>query len=163
MQPDAMEREDYFKHHFYNMVHLYAQGQCYIMSIDLARFVAQEAAAITYVSRRNDKTLYPKQFKAMARYNYTEGHEDHDVSAMAFHSPHPIQFQLLDRYQKFWRHPIKNQKNVKMQQRWDTEIERIERWVPLHHNKPMQGMYKDPYGWWFPLNHTIVEDDTETE
>lgn len=160
MKEKDIAREEYFKHHYFNNFHLYAQGQCYILSVDLARFVAKEAAAISYI-RHRPKEIDPHTYQSSSRYNYTESHEDHDISAMAFHSPFPIQFQFFNRYQKFWRHPIKNQKNVKLVHRWDTEIERINKWIPLHQNEAMEGYWMEANGWLLPLNQTWVDDPGE--
>ena len=40
---------------------------------------------------------------------YCEGHEDHDISAMAFHSPHPIKLMVIGRSHRFWEHPVKGE------------------------------------------------------
>jgi len=50
---------------------------------------------------------------------------------MAFHSPNPIQFQFLSRYQLFWRHGIKNRKGLNARDVWKSEKERISQWVSL--------------------------------
>jgi hypothetical protein len=79
--------ESYFGNH-YEGVHLYIAGQFYLMSTDLAKFVGQEA-----------KNAKP----------YCEGHEDHDISAMAFHSTTPIHMIPISRKQRFWEHPVKGE------------------------------------------------------
>jgi hypothetical protein len=81
--------EEFFKAQYGKVMHLYAAGQCYILSRDLAETVVLEA---------------PKS------HVYREGHEDHDISAMAFHSTKPISFHLLSLPQQFWRHPVKRYK-----------------------------------------------------
>jgi Galactosyltransferase len=95
-------REEYFKSKYGKVMHLYAAGQCYIMSRDLAETVVMEAPTSEA---------------------YREGHEDHDISAMAFHSPKPISFHLLSLAQQFWRHPVKRFKN------------RVRMWRTLWHNE----------------------------
>jgi Galactosyltransferase len=66
MEKDHSKKsEPYFNKH-YSSMHLYAAGQMYIMSHDLVNGVAHVAA--------NDEDMI----------KYTEGHEDHDVSTMAF-------------------------------------------------------------------------------
>jgi len=88
------ERARYESHwgNEYDGVHLYVAGQCYIMSTDLAEFVAGEA---------------PFSRFRVAAGGYLEGHEDHDVSAMAYHSPKPINLITVGKSQRFWEHPVK--------------------------------------------------------
>lgn len=80
--------ESYFGNNFEG-VHLYVAGQIYIMSTDLAKFVGEEAL-------RN-------------KCSYCEGHEDHDISAMAFHSDQPIKLLTVGRSHRFWEHPVKGE------------------------------------------------------
>lgn len=80
--------ESYFGNHFEG-VHLYVAGQIYLMSTDLAKFVGQEALR--------------------SNCSYCEGHEDHDISAMAFHSPDPVKLVVVSRKQRFWEHPVKGE------------------------------------------------------
>jgi hypothetical protein len=86
-------------------VHLYLAGQCYLMSYDLCKFVAEEA---------------PFSKTRIGKGGYIEGHEDHDVSAMVFHSPTPVHMITIGKSQRFWEHPVKGQP------RW-TRIEKRER------------------------------------
>ena len=58
------------------------------MSADLAAAVAREAP--------NSR-------------GYVEGHEDHDISAMAFHAPDPVHMITIAKYQRFWEHPVKGE------------------------------------------------------
>ena len=81
---------------------MYAAGQCYILSRDLAETVVAEAP------------------KSLA---YREGLEDHDISAMAFHSTKPISFHLLSLQQQFWKHPVKRYKA------------KVRQWSTLWHNE----------------------------
>jgi len=83
---DQARYEGYFGKNFEG-IHLYVAGQFYMMSTDLARFVGQEALA--------------------NKCSYCEGHEDHDISSMAFHSPNPINLMVISRPQRFWEHPVK--------------------------------------------------------
>jgi Galactosyltransferase len=101
-------REEYFKSKYGKVMHLYAAGQCYILSRDLAETVVLEA---------------PKSQV------YREGHEDHDIGAMAFHSAKPISFHFLSLQQQFWRHPIKRTKKRVMQWRtfWHNENVRLKK------------------------------------
>jgi hypothetical protein len=87
-EADRNRYESYFGNNFEG-VHLYVAGQFYIMSTDLARFVGQEA--------RTNKC------------SYCEGHEDHDISAMAFHSPDPVKLTVIGRSHRFWEHPVKGE------------------------------------------------------
>jgi len=76
----------------YDGVHLYLAGQCYFMSTDLAGFVATEA---------------PFSRARVAKGGYIEGHEDHDISAMVYHNPSPINLITIGKTQRFWEHPVK--------------------------------------------------------
>ena len=80
-------------------------GQCYLMSLDLCQHVAMEA---------------PFSRVRVAEGGYIEGHEDHDVSAMAFHSPNPVHMLTIGKSQRFWEHPVKGQP------RWERIIQREE-------------------------------------
>eukprot|EP00797_Seminavis_robusta_P001191 Sro1074_g238300.1 n/a (322) ;mRNA; r:19572-20537 len=96
------ETEDFFKNSFGKVFHLYAAGQCYILSRDLVHTVVLEAPH---------------------SHAYQEGHEDHDISAMAFHSSKPISFHFLNLQQQFWRHPVKRYKK------------KVRYWRTLWHNE----------------------------
>jgi hypothetical protein len=87
-EEERIRYESYFGNNFEG-VHLYVAGQLYIMSTDLAKFVGQEALE--------------------NKCSYCEGHEDHDISAMAFHSPDPIKLLVIGRKQRFWEHPVKGE------------------------------------------------------
>lgn len=76
----------------YDGVHLYLAGQCYLMSADLAAFVAEEA---------------PFSKVRVAKGGYIEGHEDHDIAAMVYHNPSPITLVTIGKSQRFWEHPVK--------------------------------------------------------
>ena len=94
MEPDMLHRKESFWGNEYEGVHLYLAGQLYLMSTDLAAFVAQEA---------------PLSKRRIATGGYIEGHEDHDISAMIFHSPLPIHMISIGKTQRFWEHPVKGQ------------------------------------------------------
>jgi len=87
-EEERIRFESFFGNNFEG-VHLYIAGQIYMMSTDLAKFVGQEALA--------------------SNCSYCEGHEDHDISAMAFHSPHPVKIVAVGRKQRFWEHPVKGE------------------------------------------------------
>lgn len=87
-EEERIRFESYFGNNFEG-VHLYVAGQLYIMSTDLAKFIGQEALE--------------------NKCSYCEGHEDHDISAMAFHSPEPIKLLVIGRKQRFWEHPVKGE------------------------------------------------------
>lgn len=87
-EQERIRFESYFGQNFEG-VHLYVAGQIYILSTDLARFVGKEA----YTNNCS----------------YCEGHEDHDISAMAFHSPEPIKLMVIGRNHRFWEHPVKGE------------------------------------------------------
>ena len=92
-QADLARYESYWGNEF-DGVHLYLAGQCYLMSYDLCKFVAQEA---------------PFAKTRIGKGGYLEGHEDHDVSAMVYHSPTPIHMITIGKSQRFWEHPVKGQ------------------------------------------------------
>jgi len=88
-EEERIRYESYFGNN-YEGVHLYVAGQIYIMSRDLAKFVGQEALA--------------------NKCSYCEGHEDHDISAMAFHNTkEPIKLLVIGRSHRFWEHPVKGE------------------------------------------------------
>ena len=132
-QTDAdHERVESLYENQYNRVHVYFGGQLYIMSIDLAQSITQEAI-------RSNCT-------------YCEGVEDHDIASIAFHATskgsndnnnigddhhHPKNANLLQpqqeqplikllfvgRHQQFWEHPIKT--NDEWEVIWQRERQRI--------------------------------------
>eukprot|EP00339_Tiarina_fusa_P018611 CAMPEP_0117019286 /NCGR_PEP_ID=MMETSP0472-20121206/14825_1 /TAXON_ID=693140 ORGANISM="Tiarina fusus, Strain LIS" /NCGR_SAMPLE_ID=MMETSP0472 /ASSEMBLY_ACC=CAM_ASM_000603 /LENGTH=396 /DNA_ID=CAMNT_0004724221 /DNA_START=171 /DNA_END=1361 /DNA_ORIENTATION=+ len=91
--PADMSRLESFWGNEYDGVHVYT-GQMYLMSTDLAAFVATEA---------------PMSRTRIGPGGYLEGHEDHDLSAMVFHSPTPIHMVTIGKTQRFWEHPVKGQ------------------------------------------------------
>ena len=56
--------------------------------------------------------------------SYLEGHEDHDIAAMVFHSSQPVHMITVQRKQRFWEHPVKGQPRWK--RIWSREIARME-------------------------------------
>ena len=66
-----------------------------MMSTDLTAFVAAEA---------------PFSRVRIREGGYIEGIEDHDISAMVFHSPSPINLLTIGKSQRFWEHPVKGRK-----------------------------------------------------
>ena len=92
LSSDKVEKQEpYFKSQ-YSSLHLYAAGQMYILSSDLAKGVA-------HVADTEDP-------------HYKAGHEDHDVSTMAFLAlkeevDKPIKFIMLPYSDPFWNHPLK--------------------------------------------------------
>ena len=87
-EAERIRFESYFGNNFEG-VHLYVAGQIYIVSTDLAKFIGQEALT--------------------NKCSYCEGHEDHDISAMAFHSPEPVKLVVIGRSHRFWEHPVKGE------------------------------------------------------
>jgi Galactosyltransferase len=87
-EKERIRLESYFGN-VYEGVHLYVAGQLYIMATDLAKFVGKEALENSC--------------------RYCEGHEDHDISAMAFHSPEPVKLVCVGRSHRFWEHPVKGE------------------------------------------------------
>jgi Galactosyltransferase len=105
----------------YDGVHLYVAGQLYIMATDLAKFVGKEALS--------------------GKCSYCEGHEDHDISAIAFHSPEPIKLVVIGRTHRFWEHPVKGEPRWK--RIWAREQARMSK-------QPFEGRY-------FTTNSTLVD------
>jgi hypothetical protein len=103
--PQRKPSEEYFTEKYGKDLHLYVEGQIYIMSRDLAAFVAKEAAQHTQ--------------------SYREGHEDHDISAMAFHSPKPIKLIIIALEQRFWQHRVKLKLGSNFHRIWDNEMARM--------------------------------------
>ena len=93
-------------------IHLYAMGQCYILSPDMARTIFETAA-------QRDDIPYIKESMMNI--------EDHDASLFAFSSEKPMQLILLDGPNMFWKHPVKRKdKKIKeWQATWDNEIDRM--------------------------------------
>ena len=87
-EAERIRYESYFGNNFEG-VHLYVAGQMYMVSTDLAKFIGKEAL-------KN-------------KCSYCEGHEDHDISAMAFHSPEPVKLVVIGRSHRFWEHPVKGE------------------------------------------------------
>ena len=87
-EKERIQFESFFGNNFEG-VHLYVAGQMYILATDLAKYVGKEA--------REGKCTY------------CEGHEDHDISAIAFHSPEPIKLVVVGRSHRFWEHPVKGE------------------------------------------------------
>jgi hypothetical protein len=87
-------RKDSFWGTEFEGVHLYVAGEMYFMSLNLCQFVAYEA-------------VYSKDRVDVG--GYLEGHEDHDIAAMVFHSPTPIQMVTIGESQRFWEHPGKGE------------------------------------------------------
>lgn len=87
-EEDKIRYESYFGN-TYEGVHLYVAGQIYMVATDLAEFIGKEALE--------------------NKCSYCEGHEDHDISAMAFHSPEPIKLTVIGRPHRFWEHPVKGE------------------------------------------------------
>jgi hypothetical protein len=78
-------------------------GQCYILSHDLAAAVAKEAPNSA---------------------SYVEGAEDHDISAMAFHTPIPVHLIVIAKSQRFWEHPVKGE--TRWKRIWKRESSRMQ-------------------------------------
>ena len=112
-------------HEQYQNVHLYLAGQNYMLSQDLATYVSQvEAKRIldsASSSTTDEENENGKQHQMTAR--YLEGHEDHDISSMAFHSSRPIQLIVISQSQRYWEHPVKGTK--RWERIWDRETSRM--------------------------------------
>lgn len=87
-EKERIQYESFFGNNFEG-VHLYIAGQLYIVSKDVAKFIGKEALE--------------------GNCTYCEGHEDHDITTMAFHSPEPLKLTVIGRHQRFWEHPVKGE------------------------------------------------------
>jgi hypothetical protein len=95
------------------LLHLYVEGQWYLMSPDLARTVQQQAV------------LGPEETQ-----KYIAGHEDHDVSAMAFHSERPINLIIVSMQQRHWLHNVKiSLGNGRWNRLWERETKRMHQYA----------------------------------
>jgi hypothetical protein len=74
------------------------------MSPDVSHFVSQEA-------RRSNCS-------------YCEIPEDHDISAMVFHFPEPLNLVLIGQHQRFWAHPVKLRHVAEWDRIWADETVR---------------------------------------
>jgi hypothetical protein len=86
------DKDEQHERHFwdnYNAVHNYAGGKLYMLSTDLAGAVADEARSM------------------QGNCLYCTGHEDHDISTMAYHTMRPVKFLMLGTHQEFYKHPVK--------------------------------------------------------
>lgn len=124
--PENEPAEGYFIEKYGKDLHLYVEGQCYIMSKDLAQTVVQEAAALG--GGGGAQPQQPQQ-------TYLEGHEDHDISAMAFHSDKPIKLVIIALEQRFWQHRVKLKLGSNFHRIWDNEIARMKALVESEQTK----------------------------
>jgi Galactosyltransferase len=102
-EAERIRFESYFGNN-YDGVHLYVAGQVYICATDLAKFIGQEALE--------------------NKCSYCEGHEDHDISAIAFHAPEPVKLVVVGRSHRFWEHPVKGEPRWK--RIWAREQARVQ-------------------------------------
>lgn len=109
-------KEAYFVQKYGRNLHLYVQGQFYLMSLDLARTVVHEARD------PHNRALY-------------EGHEDHDISTLAFRSEQPIHLIVLALEQRFWKHRVKLKLGFNWHRIWDEEISRLQQVVAATQSK----------------------------
>ncbi|CAB9501274.1 expressed unknown protein [Seminavis robusta] len=117
---DREELEGFFGADFEG-VHLYLAGQCYILSINLARVVMKESKVL------DEKKIRLAENPPKIKRNYTsylEGHEDHDIAAMVFHSLEPVHLITVGRKQRFWEHPVKGE--PRWRRIWHREVARME-------------------------------------
>lgn len=115
--PERPEKENDAKESYFNRrystLHLYAAGQMYIMSTDLAKGVGEVCSNLPQTRE------------------YVEGHEDHDVSMMAFLAlqdkmDYPIKLIIIALDNPWWKHETKLRYGVrKWRKSWDAEIDRM--------------------------------------
>jgi hypothetical protein len=56
--------------------------------------------------------------------SYVEGFEDHDISAMAFHTDIPVHMIVIAKRQRFWEHPVKGK--TRWRRIWNRESARMQ-------------------------------------
>ena len=114
-------REDLLMSNYRASLNLFAEGQLYILSKDLAKGVADQARI--------------HQWK-----NYATIHEDQDVAFLAFlaaaanstatttssSTSTQLTIKAVSDTQRFWVHPIKQKNKKRFFNRWNNEIERME-------------------------------------
>lgn len=115
---DEAKEIHFIKH--WTWVHIYAAGEMYILSTDLAKSTVQ------FIE------MNPVMKDIGNARNYLAGHEDHDVSTFAFisanESKDPMTLVMIPRDQKWWRHPLKRKgKGNRWTKTWRLEQERIKR------------------------------------
>jgi hypothetical protein len=103
--------EEYFIKKYGQDLHLYVEGQIYIMSPKSPRRVPEGETLLM---------LWAKRLVLSTR-----NRKDHDVSAMAFHSPKPIKLIIIAHDQKFWQHRVKLKLGPSFRRTWDSEIARM--------------------------------------
>ena len=120
---EARQRVESLYENDYNRVHVYLGGQVYLMSVDLAQYITQEAI--------------------QNNCSYCEGVEDHDIASIAFHAtsrhssltdPIPsnrplIKLMFVGQPHLFWKHPIKT--NDEWDVIWKQERQRISNYRSL--------------------------------
>lgn len=111
----SRKSEEFFRKKYGKVIHLYAEGQWYLLSPDLIETVIREAPN--------------------AIGTYAEHHEDHDVSAVAFHKDLPIHLIVIANNEMHWIHNIKPKKNPRrFRKKWAQELERYGSLVSAKHN-----------------------------
>jgi hypothetical protein len=83
---------------YYTGMHLYLAGQLYLMSVDVAEILVEEARRSSANHHHNNNNN-----------NYLAGHEDHDVISMiqvATPLNKTIRWISMPRHFRFWEHPV---------------------------------------------------------
>ena len=120
LSEDDTKKQEAFFIQEYSSLHFYAAGQMYMLSQDLA-------AGVSYVAAQPNVTK-----------TYLAGHEDHDVSTMAFLAlqyeiDNPIKFVMIPQVHNWWLHNLKFKFGIsKWKATWDAEISRMGRMYSNH-------------------------------
>lgn len=91
--------ETFWRIEYHHGMHLYLAGQLYLMSVDVADILVQEASRrIQNQNRTSSSYCY-----------YCEGHEDHDATSMIqVATPQTaIRWLSMPKHYRFWEHPVK--------------------------------------------------------
>ena len=86
-------------------MHVYAEGQWYLLSRDLAE------STVKIASNKTELT-------------YLEYTEDHDISTMAFISVDAMHLILISRVNRHWVHPVKQSARTRFKAIWERELNR---------------------------------------
>jgi hypothetical protein len=96
--PNRKQDERIWKEEWYSGMHLYVAGQLYVMSVDVAEQLVDEAR----------KWYTPASLKGAP---YFAGHEDHDAFSMIQQRPYigmnVVRWVGIAKHVTFWEHPVK--------------------------------------------------------
>lgn len=101
------EEDKFFIEKYGRELQMYAMGQFYAMSMDVAKTVRDTA------KNEHKQIAIERKFR-----------EDHDVFLLAFRHLRPLHFIMIDSRNMFWQHPVKPG-HIRFGQKWSDELRRI--------------------------------------